>query len=97
MNVYFFVFAFNAKSQDGRQKWRENYFWGKSPVDSADTPEVKDFVEFALSSTIIKINALLQFTQKFKMAAKKSRQQTLQIPCGSKMLSKLLYLALFPR
>ena len=31
------VFAFNAEIQDGRQKWRENDFCKKWPVDSADT------------------------------------------------------------
>ena len=31
------VFAFKAEIQDGHQKWRENDFWEKSPVDSADT------------------------------------------------------------
>ena len=27
------IFAFYAEIQDGRQKWRENDFWEKSPVD----------------------------------------------------------------
>ena len=39
MNVYnfFSVFAFYAEIQEGRQNWRENNFWEKSQVDSADT------------------------------------------------------------
>ena len=41
--------------QDGRQKWRENDFCKKSPVDSADTLRVKSFVEIALSRSVIKI------------------------------------------
>ena len=49
-------------------------FCEKSPVDSADTLWVKIFVEIALSRSISKINALLHFTQKFKMAAKSGRQ-----------------------
>ena len=31
------VFAFNAEIQDGRQKWQENNFCEKSPVDPTDT------------------------------------------------------------
>ena len=64
------VFTFYAEILDGRQKWRENDFWGKMTVDSADTWWVKNFVEIALSRTIFEINAFLRFTQKFKMAAK---------------------------
>ena len=41
----------------------------KSPVDSAYTLWVQNFVEIALCRTISKINVLLHFTQKFKMAA----------------------------
>ena len=33
---------FKAEIQDGRQKWRENNFWEKSPIDSADTLRVKN-------------------------------------------------------
>ena len=44
-------------------------FCENSPVDSADTLWVQNFVEIALSRTISEINALLHFTQKFKMAA----------------------------
>ena len=49
---------FYAEIQDGRQKWRENNFWENSPLDSADTLRVKNFVEIALSSTVSKINVL---------------------------------------
>ena len=51
------VFAFKAQIQDGRQKWRENDFWEKSPVDSADTLWVKNFVEITLSRSVSEINA----------------------------------------
>ena len=64
------VFAFKAEIQDGRQKWRENDFWEKLPVDSADTLWVKNSVEIALSCSISEINVFLRFMQKFKMAAK---------------------------
>ena len=70
MNVYFFFFfAFYTEIQDGRQKWRENDFWEKLPVNSADILWVKKFVEIALSRTVPEINAFLHFTQKFKMVA----------------------------
>ena len=84
--------------------WRENDFWEKSPVD-----EYVFFFSFlhrnSRSCTIPEINAFLHFTKKFKMAAKnggkaifvKCRHYTLQIPCGSKLSSKSLYLAPFPR
>ena len=55
------VFAFNAEIQDGHQKWRENYFCEKLPVDSADALWVKILVEIALSHSISEINAFLCF------------------------------------
>ena len=55
------VFAFNAEIQDGRQKWRENNFCKKLPVDSGDTLWVKIFVEIALSRSVSEINAFLRF------------------------------------
>ena len=55
------VFAFYAEIQDGCQKWRENNFWEKSPVDSADTLRVKNFVEIALSHSVSEINVFLRF------------------------------------
>ena len=64
------IFAFKEEIQDGRQKWRENDFWEKTPVDSADTLWVNNFVEIALSRSISEINMFLRFMQKFKMAAK---------------------------
>ena len=64
------IFAFNAEIQDGRQKWWENDFCKKSPVDSADTLWVKNFVENALSRSVSEINTFLRLTLKFKMAAK---------------------------
>ena len=45
-------------------------FWEKSPVDSADTLRVKNFVEIALSRTVSEMHMFLRFMQKFKMAAK---------------------------
>ena len=52
------------------------FFCGeKWPVDSADTLKVKNFIEIALSCTISEINVFLHFSQKFKMAAKNSRNR----------------------
>ena len=61
---------FYAEIQDGRQKWRENNFWGYSLEDSVEALGVKNVVKIALSCTVFEINAFLPFTQKFKMAAK---------------------------
>ena len=52
------------------RKWRESHFCKISPVHSADTLRVQNFIEIAVSHTVSKINTLLRFTQKFKMAAK---------------------------
>ena len=100
--IYLFIFLrFMQKFKNGHQKWHENDFWEKSPVDSAHNLWVKNFVKIALSCSISEINTFLCFTQKFKMAAKsgrktifaKTHQYTLQIPCGSKISLKSLYLA----
>ena len=75
------VFTFNAKLQDGRQKWQENNFCKKWPVDSVDTLWVKNFVEIALSCSVSEINPvlfLLHLTQEFKMADKSGSKQFLQ-------------------
>ena len=45
-------------------------FCKKSPVDSAYTMWVKNFIKIALSRAVSEINALSRSTQKFKMAAK---------------------------
>ena len=41
------------------QKWRENDFWEKLEVDSANTLWVKSLFEVALSCTVSKINMFL--------------------------------------
>ena len=40
---------FHAEIQDGCQKWREVDFWGKSPLDSADILQLKNFTKIAIS------------------------------------------------
>ena len=42
------------------KKRNENNFWEKSPDDSADTPNVKNFVEITQFCTVSEINAFLQ-------------------------------------
>ena len=59
--IYLF-FAFYAEIQNGHQKWWENDFWEKSPVDSVDNLRVKNFVEIALSHSVSEINTFLCFT-----------------------------------
>ena len=68
--IYLFFFSFYAEIQDGRQKWQENDFLEKSPVDSENTLWVKNFVEIDLSHSVSEINMFLHLRQKFKMAAK---------------------------
>ena len=59
---FFFFFALYAEIQDGHQKWRENDFCEKSPVDSTDSLRVKHFVEITLSRSVSEINAFLFLT-----------------------------------
>ena len=47
---------YTAETQDGCQKWQEIDFWEKSPVDSADSLQVKNFDEINLSHTVFEIN-----------------------------------------
>ena len=61
---------FYAEIQDVRQKWRENDFWGKSPVESSYTLWVKNFVEIALFRSVSEINAFLCLAQKYTISAK---------------------------
>ena len=81
---FFYAFLCLTEIQDGHQKWRENNYlrnnasrYRYSTVD-ADTLRVKNFVEIVLSRSISEINPFLQFTQKFKMAAKVAEKQILR-------------------
>ena len=47
---------FYAEIQEGRQKWWENDFCGKTPIEYAGTLRVKNFVEKFLACFISKIN-----------------------------------------
>ena len=79
---------FYAEIQDGRLKWRENDFWEKSAVDSADLLGVKNFIKIARSDTVTETNAVLYFTHIFKMATKMAGKQFLgkivRYPAGQK-------------
>ena len=68
--LFIFFFVFYTEIQDRRQKWRENDFCEKSPVDSVDTLWVINFGEIALIRSVSEINTFLYLRQKFKMAAK---------------------------
>ena len=48
--------TFYAKIQDGRQKWGENDFCAKMPIEYAGTLRVKNFVEKFLACFVSKIN-----------------------------------------
>ena len=55
------IFAFYAEIQDGRQKWRQSDFCEMSPVHSADTLQVKNFIKITLSRIVSKINVFCFF------------------------------------
>ena len=66
MNVFLFYFiflVFYAEIQDGHQKWQENIFWVKLPVDSGDTLWVKNFINITLSCIASEINVFLCLTE----------------------------------
>ena len=66
---------FYAEIQDGRQKWWENDFGEKSPIESAKALWIQNFVEITLALSVSKIKAFLHFMKKFKMAAKSGRKR----------------------
>ena len=77
---------FYTEIQDGRQKMAGNVLsmlprnlrWPTKMSGKQFLAEVasrfQNFVEIALSCTVIKINAFLHFTQKFKTSAKNGRE-----------------------
>ena len=60
-------FAFYAKIQDGRQKWRKNYF-GKSHLQPLQIPCGSKIS--SKSPHLVPLNVFLCFTKKFNIAAK---------------------------
>ena len=99
------VLRFMQKFKMTTKKWQENEFGEKTLVDSADTLGFKNFVEIAPSHSVSEINGFLHLTHKFKRPPKMAGKHfwrkrchfTLQITCGSKILSKSLYLTPFLR
>ena len=86
---------FYAKIQDGHQKWWENDFWKKTPIEYAGTLRVKNFVEKFLACFISKINTFYAKIQdgRQKRWEKDFWQNDLsrvQKHCGSKISSKSL-------
>ena len=72
----FFFLRFTQKFKMVANNDRKTIFWEKSPVDSAYTLWVKNFIKMALYRTVSKINACLSFIQTFNMAAKNGRKTT---------------------
>ena len=90
-------FAFMQEIKMAAKNLWKTFFSEKLPDDSGDS--------LRLQKPLPRKKAFLHFTQKFKMAAKnlgikfvwKNCQMILQIPCGSKISSKSLYLTPFLR
>ena len=103
-NLCFASFGKNSKIQNGRHFWGGENFWKIARVHSLDTLWVENFAEIALSRTVKEIEANLCFaifgknskwspflgTGKF---FKNYQEYNAQIPCGSKISPKSLYLA----
>ena len=74
-------------------------------VDPADNLQFRNFIKITLSRTVSQINLFCNLRRNSrwplnnggKVIFAKCCQYTLQIPCGSIILSKSLYLAPFPR
>ena len=93
--IFLFIFFLCVCVLCRNSKWPPKVvgkrFLGKIASSPADTLWVKNFVKIARSRSISEINRFLRLMQKFKMTPKN------QIPCGSTISSKSLYLAPFPR
>ena len=63
-------FCFTQKFKMAAKSGGKTLLCKKSPVHSADTLRVKNFLEIALSRSVSEINTFLNFTLKFKMATK---------------------------
>ena len=92
-----FFLCFKQKFKMASKNSGKTNFWRKST-------RAKTFAEIALYRTISKINAFLRFMQKIKRPPKMVGKQFLRKSSdysvdtlGSKISSKSLYLALFPR
>ena len=61
---------FYTEIQDGCQNGGKTIFGKNCQSTLGDTPTIKNFNEITLSGIVSEINAVLHFTQKFKMATK---------------------------
>ena len=73
--------TFYTEIQDGCQKWWENDFCDKSPIESAETLRIKNFGEITLALSVSKINSFLHFMKKFKIASKSVSRKILAKTC----------------
>ena len=64
------TFSFSAKIQDGHQKWRKLKFFLFRIGHCCTTLQVKNWLEIALSLTVLEIFTLFHFPLKSNMAAK---------------------------
>ena len=104
-NLCFAIFGKNSKIQNGRHFWGGENFWKIAKIAFLRYPVGrKNFDEIALSGTVKEIEANLCFA----IFGKNSKwppflgrgkfflnyqEYNAQIPCGSKILTKSLYLA----
>ena len=70
--IYLFFWGFYAEIQNGHQKWQENDFWEKLPLDSADNLWVKKFVEIALSRFDFRDKQVFAFNAEIQDGRQKS-------------------------
>ena len=102
-NLCFAIFGKNSKIQNGRHFWGGEIFWKLQRVHSLNTLWVENFDEIALSRTVKEIEANSCFAKNSKIQngrhfwggenLLKIAKSNSQIPCGSKILTKSLYLA----
>ena len=74
--VVFICFVFlrlTRKFKMAAKKHEEAIFLKKSPVNSPNNLQLKNYAEIALSCTVSEIIVLLRFVQKLNMAAKNGR------------------------
>ena len=76
--IFYLFFCVLCRNSNGHQKWRENHFWEKSPVDSADNLQVKNFMEITLSCSISEINGILHVRRNSRWSPKVAGKQFLR-------------------
>ena len=103
-NLCFAIFGKNSKIQNGGHFWGGENFWKLQRLHCLDTLCVENFAEIALSRTVKEIEANLCFAIFGKNSKwppflgrgkffRNYQEYNAQIPCGSKISTKSLYLA----